>query len=757
VTWLRMPLAPVAGAFAAGIALAPIAPPAAWWSTLAVALGATGGLLLRGWRLAAVVAALAAVAALGAVRALAPALPADHVARLGMPPAAHVEGRLAEEPTRWAIDRTRLLLDVERVDGVPRSGLVQVTAYGEAPPLAEGQRLGLEARLHPALGFRNPGTFDLATHLARDDIFVVATARAERITPLAPAEPPWHSRVKRRALDAMAATLPPVSAALLGGLLLGERVDLPPDVNDAFRRAGVYHILAVSGFNVALLASSVWAVLALAAVSRRVAAAAAIVVVVGFAAVVGPEPSVVRATIMAVLVLIALLLERDASVTNGLALAALVVLAVRPGDLADPGFQLSFAATAGIVAAPAPRGAVLGALAVSLAAQVAVLPITLAHFNQVSLIGVIANLGVVPVAGFATVLGLLAVAVAFVSEAAGILLFDAVWPALLLLRALVRLAADVPGAVVHLPAPGPAAIACYAAGIVAALVAWRSRDERPDRACRLFVASALLLVTAAALEAWPMVRPADGRLHVTVLDVGQGDAIVIETPEGRAVLVDAGAGGPSRLDIGERVVAPFLWNRGFVRLAATMVTHADIDHAGGMPAVHRLFAVSERWDEMPRESPFALGGARFTVLRPPAVAGARRNDTSLVLRVDYGLASFLLASDIEAPAEAALVAAHAPVAATVLKVAHHGSRTSTTPSFVAAVKPAVAVVSVGARHTYGHPDPGPLARLAEAGAVIARTDEDGAVLLASDGRALDVTRWAARSTARYCLDPETIC
>src|SRR5437773_5122809 len=173
----------------------------------------------------------------------------------------------------------------------------------------------------------------------------------------------------------------------------------------------------------------------------------------GFAAVVGPEPSVLRAVVMAVLVLAALLLEREASVTNSLALAALATLAVHPGDLRDPGFQLSFAATAGIVAAPMPRGVIAGAIAISAAAQRAVLPITLTHFNQLLTIGVVANLAVVPLAGVATVAGLLAVGVAFLSAGAAQVAFDAVWPLLLALRALVALAATVPGALVPPPAP----------------------------------------------------------------------------------------------------------------------------------------------------------------------------------------------------------------------------------------------------------------------------------------------------------------
>jgi competence protein ComEC len=258
-------------------------------------------------------------------------------------------------------------------------------------------------------------------------------------------------------------------------------------------------------------------------------------------------------------------------------------------------------------------------------------------------------------------------------------------------------------------------------------------------------------VTLAAL---PILMRGDGRLRVTVLDVGQGDAIVVETPDGRAIVIDAGAGGPWRLDAGERAVAPFLWNRGVLALHATLATHADIDHAGGMAALHRLFAVTERWDDAAR--PRSVGGALLTPIAPD-VPGGRRNDRAIMLRVELGLASVLLASDVEAAGERALLEAGVPLGATVLKVGHHGAATSSTAPFLAAVRPTVAIVSVGARNPYGHPDAGALARLTAAGARVYRTDRDGAVLVETDGRTLTVTRWRDGSVERVCLDPETIC
>lgn len=766
MTWVRMPLAPLTLALGSGIAAAPWTPTDVAWPVMIGALAWSASLAALGFLRSASVCLLVGVAAAGALRAVVLPPPPDHVARMALPAAAHVEARLIAEPIRYAPDRARLLVDVERVDDVGRSGRLQITVYGvELPSLTVGQRVAISPRLHRAAGFRNPGGFDYGDYLRRQDILVVGSARAEHVVPLDDPGPLWRVRVRRAAREAMVRSLPPTSAALLGGLLFGDRADLPPEIDQNFRRAGVYHVLAVSGFNVALVAGSVWALLALARAGPRVAAVGAMVAVVAFALVAGGQPSVLRAAIMGVVVLGAHLLDREASVLNSLALSALIILSVRPGDLLDPGFQLSFAATGGIVLAPLPRGLVLGALGVSLAAQLAVLPVGLAHFNQVSTLGLIANLAVVPLAGIATVLGLLAIASACVSDLGASVLLNATWPSLLGLRAAAAAIAWVPGALVHLPAPSAPAVVAYSASLLLGLWAWRRRDERAGRAA--MIAAGGLLAVAVTIGAWPLLRLPDGRLRLTVLDVGQGDAIVLEAPDGSVMLIDAGSGGGMRLDAGERVVAPFLWNRGVLRLAVAVTTHEDQDHAGGMSAIRGFFRVEDQWDSggFPPERQ-SIGGAGILVLHPrreasgsaetPSAARGRqrRNDDALVLRVDYGLASFLLASDITEWTERELLAARAPLPATVLKVAHHGARGSSTPQFLDRVRPTVAVISVGRRNSYGHPAPDTLARLRAVGARVYRTDRDGAVLFETDGRMLTVTGWATRSVERHCLTPE---
>jgi len=755
LSWARVPLAPLAVAFALGVAAVAWVPVRGAWVAFAAALVWGASLLVLGRLGPATGCLLAALAAVGAIRASPLPLAADHVGRLDLPAVAQVSGRLAAEPVAFAVERTRLLLDVERVDDEPRTGRLQVTLYGVAPALTEGQRLAGEMRLNAAAGFRNPGGFDYGEFLRREGIHVVASARADRLSVLDDPPPRWNVRVRRAAREAIARALPPTSAALLGGLLLGDRADLPREVDDGFRRAGVYHVLAVSGFNVALIAGAVFSVLTVARCARRVAALGALAAVLGFAFVVGPEPSVLRAVVMGVLVLGAVLLERDASVLNGLALAALLILALRPGDLADPGFQLSFAATAGIVLAPLPRGLVWGSLGVSLAAQLAVLPVSLWHFNQLSTIGPIANLGVVPIAALATILGLLAVGVSFVTEAGGAVFFDALWPLLLAMRALVTLAARVPGALVHLPAPHWTAIAAYGLGLALALAWWRWRETRPERSRWAGALAIGHLVVALAIAAWPLVRAPDGLLRIIVLDVGQGDAIVMQAPNGDAVVIDAGPGGGMRLDTGARVVAPFLWNHGVLRLAGLMTTHDDQDHAGGSAVLRRLFTVGDAL--VGGERSWIGGVSVLPLTATDKTVGSRRNDDALVLRVDYGAVSFLLASDIGAEVESRLVTARAPLSATVLKVAHHGARTSSTPAFLGRVNPALAVISVGRRNPYGHPAPDTLTRLAAAGARIYRTDQDGAVIFETNGFALTVTRWGTGETEHYCLDPDGGC
>jgi len=285
------------------------------------------------------------------------------------------------------------------------------------------------------------------------------------------------------------------------------------------------------------------------------------------------------------------------------------------------------------------------------------------------------------------------------------------------------------------------------------------------------------------LSVWPWVKPGEGRLRVTFLDVGQGDAILVEVPEGQRLLVDGGPAGNQRLDVGERVLAPFLWNRPTQRLDVVALTHPDSDHSGGLRAVLTRFGVREFWENgrwvtgteetlraversgacrrtLVAGQRLWLGSALLTVLNPdgsrpldePPPEG--QNEESLVMRLDWRGFSILLTGDLGGPGEERLLEQHAPVRALALKVGHHGSRYSSTSAFLDATDPAVAVISVGARNSFGHPTSEVLGRLEAAGARVYRTDRDGAVILETDGVTLSITRWASGVVERLDLDPE---
>jgi competence protein ComEC len=760
------PLVPIALAFAAGVGLGlRMAPPVgallggALAGTLAVAAA-------RRQRLGAASAALLTLVGLAgwARVALPDPFPAVIGVRAG---SARIEGTVASEPERDG-PRTRLpLLLAATEDAAGRrraTGQLSVLVYGPLPPLAPLDRVAITVELAETRPLQNPG----GPSGERPGSRLIAIARAASIAPLPPQPAPWWLRVRAWVHALVRAQLPPVSGALFEGLLIGERRQLPPTLVADFRTAGVFHILAISGFNVGLVAGAVILLLRLLRMPSRASAAVALAALVGFAAVVGGQPSVLRATVMAGLVLAGRLLGRESGAWNSLGAALLVLLAWEPGALTDPGLQLSFAATAGILhLAPPIRDGLPArwprslrvAVAVSAGAQLAVTPLMLLHWSQLSLIGVAANLLVVPLAALLTTLGLLAVVLAAASETVAHAVFQSLWVLLLGLRVLVQVIATVPGAVIHLPAPHP--LALVAGGAALTLLGWATARWQ-----RWFVAGlAAVAIVATVAATWP-----DGRLHVTVLDVGQGDAILVRGPDGRALLVDTGGGGPGRFDRGERIVLPALHRAGIRRLAALALTHGDPDHAGGLTSLLESIPIDAVWvpagtEEAGWQRPIEaagvprlslargdrmwLGPLLVRVLHPPRAGPGQApwvsdvNNASLVLRIEWGLAAALLTGDAELPVEADTLAAGLPLSAPILKVGHHGSRHASTTPFLAAVGPRLAVVSVGTRNPFGHPSPAVLARLTAAGATVYRTDYDGAVEITSDAAHLWVRRWAA--------------
>ncbi len=651
--------------------------------------------------------------------------------------------------------RLSFALDVAGVEVngrlVPTAGRIRIDLGGraQAPPLADGDGVAawVSVRALPSgdaarAGFSASGYCKTARLVDQRDATEAGLLRRAA------------ARLREGARAVFARSMPPgTERGLVRAMVLGDRSEVDEGTAEAFRASGTYHVLALSGAQVALVAGLIVAALRRLRAGPWAQAVTTAVAIAFYSLLVGGDVPVVRAALMASAVLAGKALELDADASNLLGLAALALLAHRPAAAADVGFQLSFGATLGILAFVGPLTRGLKhlpfrldlAVAASVAAQCALAPILAFWFHRLAPAAVLLNIAAVPLSAAVLLSGLAVLAAAPFGAGAGQLAGDVAWVAARALRWSGDLGPLGPWLDLRVAGPSLAAIALYVAGL--ALL------HRERRGAGL----GLLAACHLALLAGPLSRAADGRLHLVVIDVGQGDGLLLQSPSGRSLLVDAGGSRDGRFDPGERRVAPELWRRGVHRVDALVVTHAHPDHVGGARFLLHAFRVAEIW-EGPAVRDLAWRGGRsgldearatrMTVAegeerewdgvrvavrgprRPVRPALAVRNEDSVVLDIGFGEVHLLLPGDVLGPTADALRIGPA----FVVKVPHHGSRASSSPAFVSRVAPRLAVISVGARNPFGHPHPEVVERYRRAGSLLLRTDRDGTVEVTTDGR-----------------------
>lgn len=705
-------------------------------------------------------------------------------------------GTLAAPPSAVAAG-TDLLVQTEwirigRIDHRVRGRLRIRVAPGPdgraaGPAAARGDTVRIFARLFLPRAYGNSGSFDLPRHLKARGIDALGSAKSARLIETDPVDRPPPALVFMRQVDRIraailhgidkafegqpaAARAAPVSAALL----MGERSALAADDETLLAEAGLSHLLAVSGFNVAVLAAVLHLLARAAGLSRRTAAAFVIPALFFYLLLNRDESSVVRAVIMAVTLLGGALLWRRSRPENALGLSAVIILTGCPAQIRDAGFQLTFTATLSllVIAGPVlarersgrrPRGTapvrwVRTALIVSLAAALGTLPLTIVHFHRVTPGAIPANVIAGPLMAAAFVGAGVVAVTAPVSEP--LARVAARWTGLLIEATftLAGIATALPWMTYRRITPGPMLVIGYYASLLwflagrATPTLTGSRSRGPTLA---LCACTLVLLLPLDTREIP-----DG-LRLTAIDVGQGDAILVETSGGFRLLVDAGGSARGEFDVGERVVAPALWDLGIGRIDALALTHPDVDHSGGAAAIVAAFRPSRiwlpagaaRWPPRPavtrlrstaREHGIpltelaagdvrCLPGACLGVLHPPRreQPGAASNERSLVLSIASDGRRALLAADAGARTES--VVGKSLMHFDYLKVGHHGSRSSSSAAFLQVVRPRVAVISCGARNRFGHPDAEVLARLARGDVRVCRTDRDGAIQVELSG------------------------
>lgn len=628
--------------------------------------------------------------------------------------------------------------------------------------------------------YNNPGQIDSVRRLRSQGI----TARLSAQSPGVEIEPTegarllrWAEAVRQHYRGTMAAAMPKGDAAALFALLFGGYEGIRPELTEAFVATGIVHILSVSGSHISLLAAVMAWLGTWLRLSRGVVSGLVIVAIAFCSILAGLVPPVLRSALMGGLTFLAVALEREKEAQRILAITGLSLLLFSPLLLFDIGFQLSFAATAGLLYL-APRfqeymggwpAFLRGGLSITLAAQLATLPFLAWYFHQVSLSSLFANLTIVPLLEFMMMAALGAGLVAFFLPMIGQLCFSLDSLLLGVVYEMARMMARLPGSVLYVPTMGFGTSILY----YAALCLWCGAKAHRQAVWDWGVAhrrglGALTLLFSVAVGIWQFLRPAEMAVHF--IDVHQGNAALITTPHGRAFMIDTGGVRDHAFDVGGRVDLPYLLHYGVRALDFILLTHAHEDHAAGAGSLLRHIPVGFVWTGHEPRTEYAkslgaegqapamekltparegavidVDGVRVEVLHAPEeVRASSGNEASNVYRVSYGDTSFLFTGDLVKEQERTLLQKQRPLQSTVLQVGHHGSDTSSSPDFVAAVRPAWAVFSVGADNAFGHPRPQIVDRFLEVGAEICRTDEDGAIVFFSDGHRLRVERYCER-------------
>ncbi len=735
-------------------------------------------------------------------------------------------------PLGWSV-----LLDVDDVDRRRTRGGVRLSIGGSAADAAAGawragRRVRLSAILRKPTRYGDPGVPDDVRALARRGTVLIGSVKSAALVEVVAAGSVVDEaaaaarRWARLRLSRYVGRWSVQSAAIANAILIGDRSGLSDDDQRRLQEAGTYHVIAISGGNIAILTTMLLVGMRVAGVPGRAAAAVSVGVLLFYGRLTGASPSVSRAVAAACVYLAGRVLDHRGPALNALAVAAVAGVAYAPVVVFDAGFILSFGASLGILVGvprvlPAARmrdgpdagagqhrcagsmssggrgvggGGGFGTRAVravlvaavamaaaTLSAELAILPVSAAVFSRVTFAGLALNFAAIPLMTVVQGASMATLGTAPLAWIGGARVAD--------------LAAQLSGWLTHL-----AASWLVRSARLVDLAPWLSRDVLPPawglvsayyaaaivwlaatRFARAGMAgmaacAALILAGVPALARDSASPPPPGWLRVVFLDVGQGDATLVRLPDGHAMLVDAGGVPGSSFDIGGRIVTPALRALGVWRLDTLVVTHGDPDHIGGAPAVLRRFSPQVVWEGVPvpphpslRELEAAATAAHVTwretqagdrehrvgvevrVLHPPLPEWERqkvRNDDSVVLEISIGEVSIILPGDVGAEGERLLLPYLTPARLVVVKAPHHGSASSSGLPFVRATHPAAVIFSAGRGNRFGHPAPAVVDRYRQAGAAVFRTDEDGAITLDTDGKALVFRTWAGRRVTR---------
>jgi competence protein ComEC len=708
-------------------------------------------------------------------------------------------------------DRTELLIRAEQYLGREeiRSVTGRILVRLKDRPLARlscGDRLLWMGSLRPVINFKNPGGFDFEKHMALKDVYVTGwVSDPHLLTVIGRSGPSLSGLIEgarlhiQNFLDNHAT---PLAASLYKALLIGESGSIPGPVQEAFTRSGVTHILSISGLHMGMVAWGAYALglwlikrssyLLLRFSAFKIAALFSIPIVLFYGAMAGMSHPSTRAMIMVSVFLAAVLLSRQWDIYNNLAMAMWAILLFSPAALYVPSFQLSFMAAFSIIffyprwqdwfgrkrEAPLARlrprpspfvDKLWGLFLISAIATLGTAPIVAYHFHRLSIVGLLSNVIVVPLVDMLVLpLGLVSVALSPLSLKLADIFLQAGSLILVAMVKIIDFFAAWPFSSLWVAPPCLFEILLFYAGVLFITMASR---RKAFRWCGLTCLSIILVVKMVGAYQ----QNHSDMLKTTFLDVGQGNAALVQFPGGKNMIIDGGGTLSGQFDIGERVIAPFLRTKGVWTIDYLVLTHPHPDHIGGLIFLLDTFKVKEVWangDRLETEAfvrwqqaishkgiphrkfkmdsryTFNINGVMVDVYGPSgdmAATGGQDlllNRRSLVLRISYGRRHLLFPGDIDACRENELLQRGYVVKSDVLLAPHHGSNTSNTPDFIQAVAPEAVVFSIGQFNHFSFPHPDVVGRYMNTERSIYRTDRDGAITCLTDGHKLRIERFS---------------
>ncbi len=715
----------------------------------------------------------------------------------------YIEGTVADEPLFYE-DHSAYCLKVDLVENkegrMPVSGKLLVKIYGaEQDHYRFGERLRLRGVIVEPRGLRNPGGFDYRYYLRSQGIDALIYPLPSQVNSLGTGKTNLLSasaiRLRSALVNAIETNLPSPSAELLAAVLFGQRERLPEEIANNFRRAGTGHLMAVSGLHVGLVAALILGLRRLLNLQGSYFLVLAIIVVFGYAYLTGMRPSALRAAVMVAMVLGAIILDREHDLPTAISLAALVTLFINPLQLFTVGFQLSYAATLSLIYAYRPLEqllrsvrcpAVLAApMAVTLAAQLGVLPLSVYYFHYLPLGALFFNLLLMPFTALVVGLGLTGALLSLLCTLPGAIVLWASRPLLEIMLYLTALS-DLAGLYRAVHPPHLLFLFGYYALMAVLLLFYYRRLEDLGREGNPNLGDLLrplkmrlmskrrfyrrlsvgLVLVLAVLMLWSGIFfPTGKELTVTFIDVGQGAAALIETPCKAVIMVDAGGepsfrGDPGR--VGDTILLPYFRYKGVRKIDLAIITHPHEDHFGGfIPLIDEVFIdrllISPAQGDSPyyfdllsraNEKGININEAEvgqiwqcgddllLEIIAPPQKlfngTGSDLNNNSIVFLLHYGQVRLLFTGDIEDAAVNDLLNRGLELKADLLLVPHHGGYLAAMPALLDKVKPSFAVIQVGP-NSFGHPHPYVLEALEVAGVELYRNDEHGAVVFQTDG------------------------